>query len=235
MPSASPSPSPSSGLLFVALDLETTGLDPETGCILEIGAVIVDSADLDTELARIDIAVRPASWSVLDASSPIIFDMHSKNGLLSDCARSEIGQGPALDELCSKIEAIPHVGVQILGCSPGGVDVPFLSRALGRRYREIFSHRVVDITSIETALQAIGMPLPPQARTEEHRALSDALWALYRLRGIQRAYKGLFDTLSSANPRALTTMFDDVRAVREACGITMPIVDSAGEPLTVAA
>lgn len=69
---------------FLWCDLETTGLDPNTDKILEIGFVVTN-AELETFAAFNAVIGRsPADLVRLD---PYVRDMHNKNGLLNDCIR----------------------------------------------------------------------------------------------------------------------------------------------------
>lgn len=70
-------------------DLETTGLDPKTEVIMEIGFVVTDS-----ELNEIDSWSTPVwdwgSETVFNRAVPFVKDMHKKNGLLNECRASGV-------------------------------------------------------------------------------------------------------------------------------------------------
>ena len=74
------------------LDLETTGLDPETGLILEV-AVVVTNRWLK-ELARESIVI-PHSVEALEAAGmdDFVRDMHTENGLLDEVTGKDGFQG----------------------------------------------------------------------------------------------------------------------------------------------
>lgn len=80
---------------FCVLDIETTGLDPATGRILEVGALLLDknldavgeyhSMITDVPTCTYIAQLREKAWEG-DKSCKFIIDMHTKSDLLSDIA-----------------------------------------------------------------------------------------------------------------------------------------------------
>ena len=66
--------------MLVFLDLETTGLKPETCYVLEVAAIITD--DNLVEVARKQFLIRPNFG--LHMMDEFVRDMHTKNGLLDE-------------------------------------------------------------------------------------------------------------------------------------------------------
>jgi oligoribonuclease len=147
------------------LDIETTGLDPVNDKILELAMFNDETGYVFERVFYHDGEGLP----------PFILDMHTKNGLLSECARSEV--------LPCEIEAnavawLPgyaeeHEGVdkdvQLAGSSVHfdlsflRVHMPILAGA--------FSHRLFDVSAIKLFCERLGMR--PISKANAHRALDD--------------------------------------------------------------
>ena len=74
----------------IAIDLETTGLDPDGGRILEVAAVAVDRDMAETGVFQ--SLVGPANGesleALLDSFDPDVLEMHHKSGLLSNLGKA---------------------------------------------------------------------------------------------------------------------------------------------------
>lgn len=165
---------------FVAIDLETTGLDPERHVILEIAAIALDADDV--EISRFHATIKPPSWDVLDDADAVVIDMHSTSGLLAECHKHGVAADRAMNELRRWLAGLRAERVEILGNSPGAVDVPFLQRAWARycgtsvwKWSAVFSHRTRDATALDQTLQEVGADPPPDERLGDHRAMSDVV------------------------------------------------------------
>lgn len=212
--------------ILAVIDLETTGLDPRTCSILEIGAIFLD-ADLLTEVGRYHVIIRPDTWAVLDQSSAYVIDMHSRNGLLAQC-HDGVPESAAIAGLATAMLAIAteHEGSFLLtGNSPHGVDGPFLRAAFDRlaapcvSYGSLFGHRMLDMTAVYTAFRIMGLPTPDNDNGGDHRAMSDALSCVDSLRSLAAAYAEIADVLRAKSPRPLDAPGRAIQTARLACGI----------------
>lgn len=148
------------------IDLETTGLEPTQGSILEVALIITDNQ------LRVTYA---NSWCVEfygDLEDEYVNDMHTQNGLLEDCRYSK----HQLDDIEARMIAILSrcdERLRIAGSSPHfdrswiKVHMPQLNAML--------HHQHLDVSTLRIFFGATRKPLDSLDETT-HRALAD----LYR-------------------------------------------------------
>lgn len=176
------------------LDLETTGLDPDKGLLLEV-AVVVTNQWLK-ELARNQVVVHHTPEAI-EASGigDYVRDMHTQNGLLDEV----IGRGPyrprdLSDAEYSLVMSVKRVcgakKIFLGGASPGSVDRPFLRKYMPKFY-DLLYHRSIDATCLSLAHAAWGNGHQPQRENKPHRALADTLATIELARRTMRfMYRG---------------------------------------------
>jgi oligoribonuclease len=132
------------------IDLETTGIEPETEQILEIGLVAADT-DLSVIASR-SIVIRPLIWPVMD---DLVTEMHTRNGLLDDIDRRGVTQAEAEDQAnhfadlwISGVDPVIHGG----GSGIERFDLPFL-RQHTPSFGERFHYRSVDVSGLKILMQ----------------------------------------------------------------------------------
>lgn len=155
---------------LIWLDLETTGLEPSKCDILEVAVAVADFND-PFNYRHVLNRVMYCSTSTQKSLDPFIIDMHTKNGLLADCARSYHNVGSAEEEL---LQIVPEVANKderpIIAGSTISFDHNFL-RVHMPRVAARLSHRNYDVSAIKLFCQSLGMPKFPKA--EAHRAKAD--------------------------------------------------------------
>lgn len=154
---------------LVWIDLETTGLDPEKGRILEVGAIITDieltvlgqyHAVLAHELASVEV-------------DPFVVDMHTKNGLWEECKNSHETCFSADAELSSFIDDMGATDAPLAGAT-----VHF-DRSWMRLYMpctfDSLHYRSVDVSNLKVLWRMLGRSLPPRPENAEaaHRSIAD--------------------------------------------------------------
>ena len=166
-------------------DLETTGLDPATCDILEVGLIITD--DYLQWIDSQSWLIKPPDHlhSQLD---PVVFDMHTKSGLLEDVAR--LGMPPQFTEqlICSWLDDRNLSGEPwMLAGNSIHFDRSFI-KALMPDVESRLTYRMIDVSTIKELVKrwkpdAAYVPLGGKP----HRALADAHQSINELRYYQRA------------------------------------------------
>jgi oligoribonuclease len=177
---------------LVWLDLETTGLNPDEGVILEIGVIVTDL--LLNELARKSWVLPYVRSEVLVKMDDYVLNMHLKSGLLKEVwGHGSIDQ----DLLESKRRrvytdvagwirtACKHTRIKhchLSGSSVGTFDMAWL-RKHAPGISDTFSYRVGDVSTFKvffpnTLSQPAGGPA--------HRALDDLDYSIDQLRQMRK-------------------------------------------------
>lgn len=177
---ADPMPAPGCPLRdlpLLALDLETTGLDPVRGEIVAVGMVPVDGT-----VVRLDGAwqsvVRPAVGRGVGDSATV-------HGLTDDA----VAAGCALSDVVSRV--LGELSGRVLLAHHAAIEVGFLSRACRRVGRDFPEVRVVDTVRLHRRVLGRGRSLGHVGEDElrlgsarahlglpsypDHDALTDAL------------------------------------------------------------
>lgn len=182
---------------IVCIDLETTGLDYDKCCILEVGIVVADADAMP---------IWSEAWMVepltnLSEVGEFVQDMHTRNGLwddLKDPAKRNYLLGEAeqdildwLDTLLLEPGKFPMFGSSI------GFDRRFLSIHMPR-LEAWFHYRNIDMSTIKEAARMWRPDLkwkPPA--TKAHRSVDDCESTLDEA----RYYKTQIFDQSSASPK----------------------------------
>jgi oligoribonuclease len=156
---------------LVWLDLEMTGLDPETDVILEIATVVTD-AQLKILAEGPCLAIHQSD-DVLDNMDPWCVDQHGKSGLTQRCRDSRIS---TLEAQVKTLEFLAH------WCSPGkpplcgntiGQDRRFLTKYMPR-LNDFFHYRSIDVSSIkELVLRWYPEAKYVYSKNKQHLSLED--------------------------------------------------------------
>jgi oligoribonuclease (3'-5' exoribonuclease) len=199
---------------LAVIDIETTGLNPDTDLILEIGVVIVDSA-LREVAHRAVLVATPAAlrWALAVARSrgsdgaalTLVERMHLDNGLIHDLLvdRHPPSSDPdALSRTDSYSDAAAiitgalddfgvNVPVPMVGSSVRSLDAPFLQRHTPELAAR-FTHRTIDASALTEFARFIdpkGQDAILSAIAEpDHRTIGDCRRSLQILRTFAEHY-----------------------------------------------
>jgi oligoribonuclease len=167
---------------LIWLDLETTGLDPVTDKILEVGCVVTDPHLFEVD--RFHAVVKERLW--LETIDPVVVEMHGKSGLLADVCRPT-----ALDREFIESRLVSFLTGQGLGkdCYLAGSSVHFDRSFLARHMPEVLkrvSHRMLDVTTLFLLAKAWIPDLQIEKETPVHRVIPDIEGSIRELRRYQR-------------------------------------------------
>jgi oligoribonuclease len=133
--------------VLVWMDLEMTGLEPDTDVIVEIATLVTDD-DLNIVAEGPDLVIhQPAA--VLSIMKPIVVEMHTKSGLLGAITSSTITLEEAGAATLEFIKLhVPEARTVPLCGNSIGTDRRFLAKYLPE-IENYLHYRSVDVSSIK--------------------------------------------------------------------------------------
>lgn len=165
------------------LDIETTGLNASSDKILEITVRLTDPTGQPiTHAAHHVVGVGSTELEAIKKScSTIVLDMHEKNGLWDEVARSPLTIEQVDDHLSSWLESFGDRPIYVAGRSVG-FDRGFIEAQLPRTHAA-FHYRTIDLRSIIEFMTSLGFDNPEI--NDNHRSTGDVdgditLFAFYR-------------------------------------------------------
>jgi len=145
------------------LDLETTGLNPRVGTILMVAAARTDDAG---------VIVDEREWVLFSdvpniSMDPVVFKMHTENGLLARCHSHE---GRWTNEVRSELLEFIGPNKPILAGNSIHFDRGFLTTHMPSVV-DALHYRMIDVSALKVAAQVWG--LPEYQKVKKHLALDD--------------------------------------------------------------
>ena len=166
--------------LLACIDLETTGLDEQTGLVLEVAARVVTN-----DLSPVDegISLVAAQQSPGDSILPVfpwrgrmndfVVDMHTKSGLIADVDRASLPVADVDARIAAYLESHADGVPLLLVGNSITLDRNFLREHLPLTFAKLH-HRSVDLTSVELFLARYsGLDIERVAPSTGHRAMDD--------------------------------------------------------------
>lgn len=167
---------------IVWVDLEMTGLDPESDVILEIAVIVTDGL-LETVVEGPDLVLY-ATDEELQRMPPVVVEMHVSSGLTQVVRESKIDVREAEREVLAFLKQhVPEARTAPLGGNSIGTDRMFLRRHMPALEAHLH-YRNVDVSTLK---ELVGRWYPGalQMRPEKnggHRALADIRESINELR-----------------------------------------------------
>lgn len=156
---------------LIWLDLEMTGLEPETDVILEIASIVTDS-QLNV-LAEGPVFAIHQSNDVLDNMSEWCIEHHGKSGLTQRCRDSKTDLATATAETIKFVEQFVPKGKSPMCGNSIGQDRRFINKYMPV-FEDYFHYRNLDVSTVkELARRWKPEVLDKVVKKGAHLALDD--------------------------------------------------------------
>jgi len=163
---------------FCFVDLETTGLYPQDGGILELALIITDNKLNELEVYE---AVIHQTQYVLDGMNNWALESHTNSGLIAQVKDSNLltkdVEVKVLDILARHFSGPTK---PIIGGSSVHFDKNWISHHMPNLNKRLH-YRIIDVTSFKEALD-IYADIKYEGRPVAHRALADIRDSIYYLK-----------------------------------------------------
>jgi oligoribonuclease len=174
------------------IDLETTGLDPDTGVVLEFAVVLCEDGRGD------DFAIIAQYEGVIHHSlgelsammiDQVVEDMHRDNHLWSESQLSATTTAEVDEFLASLADSLTGGRKRVITLAGSSVHFDHLwCRRHFPRFAAYLSHRVFDVTTLRRAAEIWGSPATWPTR-DTHRAMPDILASIDEARIARKALR----------------------------------------------
>lgn len=178
-------------MIFLALDLETTGLNPKFDAIVQVSWKLLDKRLRDISDLR-DYVVQSSSY-VLDRleDNLYVFEMHTKTGLwakLNNPDYEKLLLDDIEDELIKDINAHnpDHEPVHLLGASVH-FDRSFIDYHMQQLSTQL-NHRILDVSSLKLVAQSTAFDISA-SNPMPHNSMYDVLESIEVARTARRMFR----------------------------------------------
>ena len=131
---------------LIWIDMEMTGLDPETDLVLELATIVTD-ANLNI-LAEGPVLAIHQSDGVLEGMDQWCLDTHGKSGLIKRCQESTLTVDDATKLTLAFLQAYVPKGVSPLCGNSVGQDRRFMVKYMPK-LDEFFHYRIIDVSTVK--------------------------------------------------------------------------------------
>jgi len=164
---------------LVWIDLEMSGLDPDTCEVLEIATLITDG-ELELIAEGPDLVIHQPD-PVLTAMDAWCTQQHGNSGLTAQVRASNISLAEAEARTLEFVRAHCQPGRSPLCGNSIGHDRRFLLRHMPQ-LAAFLHYRSVDVSSVKELARRWYPDVPPPRKGETHRALDDIRESIAELR-----------------------------------------------------
>ena len=181
---------------LIWVDLEMTGLDPETCVIVEIATIVTDG-DLNV-LAEGPNLVIHATEEELSKMVPFVRDLHTRTGLLDRIRTSTVTLADAQRETLAFITQHTTKGTSPLCGNSVWKDRSFLDKYMPEM-TGFLHYRMIDVSGIKELVRRwYGPAFQAPKKKEVHRALDDIRESIEELQW----YRAKVFVPNASEPRA---------------------------------
>lgn len=164
---------------LVWIDMEMSGLDPDSCAILEIATVVTDG-DLNIVAQGEDIVVHQPD-AVLDAMDAWCTKHHGDSGLTQAVRDSKISVAEAEQQVLEFLAPLTEAGASPLCGNSIWQDRRFIARYMPALDRHLH-YRMIDVSSIKEVSRRWYPEVSAPPKQESHRALEDILESIAELK-----------------------------------------------------
>ena len=165
---------------LIWLDLEMTGLDPDSDLIIEIATVVTDK--YLNVLATGPVMAIHQNDTALAAMDDWNQEHHGKSGLIERVKASTISEADAMQQTLEFIKQWVPAGISPMCGNSIGQDRRFLYRYM-RPLEEYFHYRNLDVSTLkELARRWAPAVLDSLHKNENHQALEDVFESIGELK-----------------------------------------------------
>ena len=176
----SPSSNQHSEYNLIWVDMEMTGLNPDSDCIIEVAFVVTDS-DLNI-LAQAPVQVIHQSDSVLDAMDAWNKGTHGRSGLTDRVKASVISEVMAEKVLLEFLKPYVPKGKSPMCGNTIHQDRRFMARYMPK-LEDYFHYRNLDVSTVKELCQRWKPDIASGFKKQQaHTALADILESIEELR-----------------------------------------------------
>jgi oligoribonuclease len=164
------------------MDLEMTGLNPETCVIVEIATLVTDD-DLNVIAEGPDLVIQ-TSEELLSVMDPFVVNMHTTSGLLEEIRKSTVTHDEAMAQTLAFIkEHNPEPNKIPLAGNSIGTDRRFLAKYMPE-IENWLHYRSVDVSSVKELIKRWypGLEHARPGKQGTHRAMDDIRESVNELR-----------------------------------------------------
>lgn len=163
------------------IDLETTGLEPPTNEVLEIGAIVTDQWGRIEDQFETTVRHDPKMYNWNMSTEVIVKTMHAESGLFAEVINGGGGKVPQtawrnLAEFLADngLDRHPMCGSSVQ------FDRAFMEEYAPQELVDMFHYRNIDISSFRESLKLVNPPLAARMEdeckpAEKHRVIPDLL------------------------------------------------------------
>jgi oligoribonuclease len=168
-------------LNLIWIDMEMSGLDPETDRVLEVAIVITDSTPELNTVAEAPVLVVHQPDEVLERMDDWNRSTHGKSGLVDRVKASTLSDAQVEEQMVAFISEYVAKGISPMCGNSVHQDRRFLARYMPK-LEEYFLYRNLDVSTLKELWRRWKSPVTGFAKHGKHEALADIHESIDELR-----------------------------------------------------